>query len=121
MDAALKLQQMLTQDSSLRPADVALLAVAERDDIRPAGPRADPAHHFDICQRPPTEADEMRRIEAGFQILEPIRERVGFIPRRRQMQQFPFSDDRCDLFYREDDDLVLMAHRSAFEGGLASG
>src|SRR4029434_5262680 len=83
---ALQLQQMLAQVSSLRPADIKLLAVAQSDDVSPTRHCANAVNHFDIGQRAAPESDEMSGIEAGFQILEPIRDRVGFVPLRREME-----------------------------------
>src|SRR5262245_39160358 len=120
MAGALQLKQMFAQDSSLRPADVKLLAVAQSDDVSPTRHRVNAANHFDIDQRSAPESHEMSRIEAGFQILEPIRDRVGFVPRRRQMEQLSVGDDGGDLSDRQDDDLVLMAHRDAFEDRWAN-
>src|SRR4030095_3645989 len=90
---ALQLQPMIAEDSPLRPTDVKLLTVVQRDDIGSARHRADAAHHFYIGERAASESDEMRRIEAGFQVLEAIRKRVSFVPRRRQMKQLPVGDN----------------------------
>ena len=116
-----KPQQLIAQDAALQPADIKLLAIAHRDYVSPARHCADAAHHFDIRQRAASEPDEMRRVETGLQILEAVRERVGFVPRRRQMEQLSFGDDRGDFLDRQDNDLVLMAHRDAFEDRRANG
>ena len=72
---------MLAQDSPLRPADVKLLAVVQRDNVCSARHRADAAHHFDVGQRAASESDEMRRIEAGFQVPRLLKNGRGFFHR----------------------------------------
>ena len=110
-----ELQEPLSEDPGLEPAHLQLLTAAEQGDMCSTRHRADLCDQLEIRKRSSTEADEVRRIEPAFEILEPVGDRVSLLLDRRDVQELAFGHDRRDLMDRDDQDFLTMSHRNPLE------
>ena len=85
--------------------------MSPRDRV-PARHPADLGDHVYIGYRTATESHEARWIETTLEVLEPVGDRVSFFPRRCDVQELTFSDNRSNLMDRYDQDIFPVSHRN---------
>ena len=78
-------------------------------------------HHVDLHQRveigqcAAPEANEPRRVEASFQIFQPVGDRVPRLLHGKHVEQFPFRHDRGDVLDADEGQLVAPADGNSIE------
>src|SRR6476469_810473 len=103
---SLQPQELVAQDSRAESAHGQLHVVLQGHDVRPARHRTDLEDEVHIGERAARQAHEPRGIQARFQVLESIRDRVALVRNRRDLQELAVGDDRRDLVDRDDHNVI---------------
>ena len=108
-------EEGFADEATLQPADVKLLTIAEGHEVGATRHRAHPLEELDIGDRSAGKADESRRIQSRFEIVEPVVDRELLVPDRRQFEQLSVGDDRGDLPDGKKNDIITAPDRDSFE------
>jgi len=108
-------QQPLAQQTRLNPADLQFLAGPELDEIAAARHQVHLRDEIQGGEGPSPQAHELRRIQPGLQILQPVRDRVPVATHGGDVQQFAFRGDEGNLPDREERHFRAVPYRDALQ------
>src|SRR4029453_11923192 len=83
--------------------------------MRASGARVDLRDQIDVRQGAATESDKARRIEALFEVLQSVRDRVALFLDGGEVQEFTVSNDRRNLLHWNDDNVFPPPHGNPLE------
>src|SRR3954469_4371350 len=103
-------QQLISKHARAQPTHLMLLAVVQDEHVGPAVHWRDALNRRHAHNGAAGKANELRRVEPRFQILQTIGDREVLVAPRLQMQELAVGDDRYDLIDRYEKDVILLAN-----------